>query len=153
MTTLKVSAGVQVASGGPTITLASAIEVESYTKIEFVLTDKAPTKTITLGQLGTTIQFLVIKADLNDSDAVVKPALTYKDAKGKGNFTLDAPHLYMGQGFGNALAAAGLDFSTLEFTFTPLTQQQIDAQTDKNAVANVKSVKVEILVGGPAKSA
>jgi hypothetical protein len=144
MTTLKVSAGVQVASGGPAITLAAAIGVEAYTKIEFVLTDKAPTKPITLGKLGETIQFVVIKADLNDSDAAVKPKLTYKDANTtKANeFTLDAPHLYMGPGFVKALAGAGIDFSTLTFTFEPLSDPQA-----------TKSVKVEILVGGPAKPA
>lgn len=151
MTTLKVSAGVQVASGGPAITLASAIGVESYTKIEFVLTKQANTKTITLGELGTAVQFVVIKADLNDSDAVVKPGLTYK-AKTI-TFTLDAPHLYMGQGFVTALKAAGIDFSTLEFTFTLLTDAQVtQATTEKTTVENAKSVKVEILVGGPAKS-
>lgn len=151
MTTLKVSAGVQVASGGPAITLAAAIGIEAYTKIEFVLTDQAPTKAITLGKLGETIQFAVIKADLNDSDAVVKPALTYKAGK---DFTLDAPHLYMGQGFVAALGSAGVDFSTLTFTFTPLTDEQVTKATDdKKTVENAKSVKVEILVGGPAKSA
>lgn len=150
MTTIKVSASVQVAPSAPATGLAAAIEVEAYTKIEFVLTDQTKDKALNLGILGTDVLFVLIKADLNDSDAAVKPKLIYK-AKDR-EFTLDAPHLYMGPGFVQSLAAADIDFTNLTFTFAPLTPEQVkQAQGEKKTVEDAKSVKVEILVGGPAK--
>jgi hypothetical protein len=147
MTTLKVSAGVQVSSSGPSISLATAIEVDAYTKIEFTLTKENNVKAFNLGILGDTIQFVVIKSDLNDSDAVVKPALTYTAGKA---FTLDSPHLYMGQGFVQSLKDAGIDFTNLSFTFTALTDEaKENAKDNKKTVEDAQSVKVEILVGGP----
>ncbi|QZZ19505.1 hypothetical protein J5X98_19435 [Leptothermofonsia sichuanensis E412] len=149
MTALKFSAGIQVAPGGPAMSLATAIEIEAYTKIEFVLTDTAPanTKTLNLGVLGDTLKVVVIKSDLNDFDVDYKPALTYTAGKG---FSLDAPHIYLGAGFVQSLAGAGIDFTNVTFTFTPLTSAQIKkAQDEKKTVKDVKSAKVEILVGGP----
>lgn len=145
MTILKVSAGVQVAPSGPSISLASAFDVDSYTKYEFVLTESNETKTVNLGVLGDKVIFAVIKADFHDSDAMGKPTLTYttqpttpSDPKTAKTFALDAPHLYLGKGFGAALKSAGIDFSTLAFTF--------------ESSATFKSTTVEILIGCSADS-
>ncbi|HEY9727808.1 MAG TPA: hypothetical protein V6D50_15270, partial [Chroococcales cyanobacterium] len=127
MTTIKISASVVTDPGAPAVNLATAIPVEAYTKIEFVLTDKTEPKKLNLGKLGTDILFILIKADLNDSDAAVKPKLTYTAGK---EFSLEAPHLYLGQGFTKALGDAGIDFANLTFTFTPLTPEEIKTAND-----------------------
>jgi hypothetical protein len=134
MVTIKVASSVQVMNG-PQMSMAEALEVEAYEKIEFTLDKNTLSKT---AAFPTSFSFLLIKSSLDDaSDNDVKPTVQYN----LGNLTgisLDAPLMLLGTGFSSKL---GSNFSKVTFTLTPATGEP------KPSGKVIDSVKVEILVG------
>lgn len=101
--TLNWSFKVQVA-GGPTITLADALSVEAYDKIEVTVPGNG-TATVNI-QPADGAKFLLISA----SDYA---SLTYVVDAGPNTVTLDGPHLLIGEG---AVSLLGTTQNQIVFT-------------------------------------
>jgi hypothetical protein len=129
---------------GPQINFATAIQVEAYQKIEFVLpTEKPITKKVTL---EANASFLLIKSDLSDEENAVKPTLKLTAVNLK-DIDLEIPQLYLGESLLQSLL--GTSAATLVFTLTPADAAAIEAgQKAKKTILD--TIKVEILVGGSA---
>ncbi|NJR49158.1 MAG: hypothetical protein HC780_05885 [Leptolyngbyaceae cyanobacterium CSU_1_3] len=144
MIPIKHTASIQVGmpGKGPQINFATAIQVEAYQKIEFVLPTSQPiTKKVTL---EANASFLLIKSDLSDEENAVKPKLTLTAVNLK-EIDLEMPQLYLGESLLKSLLSTSA--ATLEFKLTPADAATIEAaQKAKKPILD--TVKVEILVGG-----
>jgi hypothetical protein len=142
MPTIKVSSSVQI-ENGPQLSIAEAVNVDAYEKVEFTLTTSQKEKTVTLAD---NFSFLMIKSDLDDANpSDKKPTLSYK--AGDKGFELDTSHIYLGQGFNKGLKEANVKFDKVVFTLNPVTLNEEEKQSFKGKL--IDTVKIEILMGKP----